>query len=87
MNPVLDLKKRRLQRDREQQKVHVELSARLTPAESEKELQGFSRFLTRKLLKVYLLAGLVCAGLWIVDAYACGEMEQESIEIRTVPRI
>ena len=84
MNSVLDLKKRRLQRDREQQKVHDHVSAKHRVEQFDPNL--FWKSVAAWWLVVAVVIFVIGAGLWIVDAYACME-EQPIVNIRTVPRI
>src|SRR3990167_11399597 len=65
----------RLLRVREQQKVHDYVSAkhRLSPAESEKELQDFSRFLKPWVIFLVVMI-LIGIGVWLVPVKACGDL-------------
>ena len=82
MNNILEMKKHKL----EQHYVQG-LGKAMDTIESEKEMKGYSDFLKRFWLKVFIFIMGLGAGLWIADVMACGGLEQQSVEIKTVPRI
>ena len=78
MNPV-DLKKRRLQRDREQQKVHDYVTEK---ARVEQFNEGYNRWLTPWVIFLVVMI-LIGIGVWLVPVKSCDLPPQdETIKIR-----
>ena len=56
--------------------------------ESEKEIKSFNTWMWCYLKWIFVVALIVIgAGVWIAEVMACVGFEQQSVEIRTVPRI
>ena len=83
MNHVLDLNKRRLQKDREQQKVHDYVTQK---ARVDQFNEGYNRWLTPWVIFLVVMI-LIGIGVWLVPVKACGEVEQPTVDIKTAPRI
>src|SRR3990167_6268958 len=66
---------------REQQKVHDYVTQK---ARVDQFNEGYNRWLTPWVIFLVVMI-LIGIGVWLVPVKACGEIEQESIEIRTVP--
>ena len=67
MNHVLDLNKRRLQKDREQQKVHDYVTQK---ARVDQFNEGYNRWLTPWVIFLVVMI-LIGIGVWLVPVKAC----------------
>ena len=70
MNHVLDLNKRRLQKDREQQKVHDYVTQK---ARVDQFNEGYNRWLTPWVIFLVVMI-LIGIGVWLVPVKACGDL-------------